>query len=288
LARELVDEKVDLIVAVSALGAREVKRTTSTIPMVFVIVSDPVAAGLVDSLARPGGNATGLSIFGTINNPRYVQYAADILRSGQHLLVIINSVLDLAKGEAGKLRLDREIVGLRDILECCVTMVREQCVGAKLALNIAPPNEPLQVSGELAKLRQIFLNLLSNGIKFIELGGAISVLAAASAGGSIEVQIIDTGIGIAPDGRGAARHYPRSMAPFSSIAEPTAAAYADLFEHLPPGRGATVSAKGGGAAPRVGYRQRASNPANGCRKPGGARSRRFKRRKRCRPQGERW
>jgi len=62
LARELVADKVDAIVAVTALGAKEAKQATSTIPIVFVIVSDPVGSGLVESLARPGSNATGLSL----------------------------------------------------------------------------------------------------------------------------------------------------------------------------------------------------------------------------------
>jgi putative ABC transport system substrate-binding protein len=62
LARELAEEKVDAIVAVTGLGAKEAKQATSTIPIVFVIVSDPVGGGLVESLARPGGNATGLSL----------------------------------------------------------------------------------------------------------------------------------------------------------------------------------------------------------------------------------
>jgi putative ABC transport system substrate-binding protein len=62
LARELVESKVDAIIAVSALGAIEVKKLTSTIPIVFVVVADPVGFGLVESLARPGGNATGFSL----------------------------------------------------------------------------------------------------------------------------------------------------------------------------------------------------------------------------------
>ena len=62
LARELVEAKADAIIAVSALGAVELKKLTSTIPIVFVIVADPVGFGLVESLARPGGNATGLSL----------------------------------------------------------------------------------------------------------------------------------------------------------------------------------------------------------------------------------
>jgi putative ABC transport system substrate-binding protein len=62
LARELVDEKPDVIIAVTTLGAVELKKVTDTIPVVFVIVADPVGFGLVKSLAHPGGNATGLSL----------------------------------------------------------------------------------------------------------------------------------------------------------------------------------------------------------------------------------
>ena len=64
LARELVDAKPDVIIAVNGLGAVEVKRVTNTIPIVFVLVQDPVREGLVESLAHPGANATGLSLMG--------------------------------------------------------------------------------------------------------------------------------------------------------------------------------------------------------------------------------
>jgi putative tryptophan/tyrosine transport system substrate-binding protein len=62
LARELVQAKPDVIVAVTVLGAVELKKLTNTIPIVFVLMADPVGFGLVESLAHPGGNATGLSL----------------------------------------------------------------------------------------------------------------------------------------------------------------------------------------------------------------------------------
>jgi len=62
LARELVDVKPDVIIAVSVPGAINLKKLTSTIPIVFILIADPVGFGLVESLARPGGNATGLSL----------------------------------------------------------------------------------------------------------------------------------------------------------------------------------------------------------------------------------
>jgi putative ABC transport system substrate-binding protein len=65
MARELVDAKVDVIVAVTQRGAIEVKKATTTIPTVFVLVSDPVADGLVESLSHPGSNMTGTSLMGS-------------------------------------------------------------------------------------------------------------------------------------------------------------------------------------------------------------------------------
>jgi putative tryptophan/tyrosine transport system substrate-binding protein len=65
LAKELVDAKPDAIIAVTALGAVDLKKITSTIPIVFVIVPDPIGFGLVESLAHPGGNATGFSLMAT-------------------------------------------------------------------------------------------------------------------------------------------------------------------------------------------------------------------------------
>ena len=62
LARELVDTKPDVIIAVIALGAVELKKLTETIPIVFVLVGDPVGFGLVKSLSEPGGNLTGISL----------------------------------------------------------------------------------------------------------------------------------------------------------------------------------------------------------------------------------
>jgi ABC-type uncharacterized transport system substrate-binding protein len=84
MARELVDLKPDAIIAVTATGAVEVKKLTSTIPIVFVIVPDPIGAGLVEGLAYPGRNATGLSLMAT-----------DL--SGKHLAFLKEAVPNLSR-----------------------------------------------------------------------------------------------------------------------------------------------------------------------------------------------
>jgi signal transduction histidine kinase len=83
---------------------------------------------------------------------------------------------------------------MRDVLEDCLSMVREQCATAGLSLSVTGMERPLPMSGDAAKLRQIFLNLLSNAIKFTEKGGI--TLAADAADGCVSVTVADTGIGM--------------------------------------------------------------------------------------------
>ncbi|HEY1632268.1 MAG TPA: ATP-binding protein [Rhizomicrobium sp.] len=134
-------------------------------------------------------------MFGAISNAKYLDYATDIMRSGRHLLDVINSVLDLSRSESGKIELKGEVVDLRYILRDCVKIVREQCNEAGLTLSAPLGDEELPVWGEKAKLRQIFLNLLSNAIKFTDRGGAVSINVRGGPD-EIEVEVADTGIGM--------------------------------------------------------------------------------------------
>ena len=84
MARELVDLKPNAIIAVTTLGAIDVKKLTNTIPIVFVVVADPIGTGLVEGLAHPGGNATGLSLM-----------AIDL--SGKHLALLKEAVSNLSR-----------------------------------------------------------------------------------------------------------------------------------------------------------------------------------------------
>jgi signal transduction histidine kinase/HAMP domain-containing protein len=135
-------------------------------------------------------------VFGSVGNPKYLDYIGNVLESGRHLLQIINSVLDMAKNETGKLELRAEPLDLRDVLRECTKMMREQCERAKLRLDVPPLEQPLPVHGEPAKLRQIVLNLLSNAMKFNAPGGSVSVIAGRGSAGMTEFRIVDTGIGM--------------------------------------------------------------------------------------------
>mgnify|MGYP000998680766 CR=1 FL=1 len=137
-------------------------------------------------------------LFGELGNARYLDYSGDILRSGRHLLDVINSVLDLSKSETGKMILDVRDVDMREILKDCVTMVGEQAKEAGLEFAVRGMEAELPLQGDPAKLRQIFLNLLSNAIKFTPRGGYIWAEARHTAGG-IAVTVGDSGIGMSPE-----------------------------------------------------------------------------------------
>jgi len=137
-------------------------------------------------------------LFGEIGNDRYLDYSGDILRSGKHLLEVINSVLDLSKSEAGKMVLDIKTVDMRDVLKDCVTMVREQLADARLSFEVAGLDQSLPLAADPAKLRQIFLNLLSNALKFTESDGFISLTVGRGPQG-ISITVGDTGIGMSPE-----------------------------------------------------------------------------------------
>ena len=137
-------------------------------------------------------------MFGELGNARYLDYSSDILRSGRHLLDVINSVLDLSKSETGKMILDVQDVDMREVLKDCAIMVGEQAAEAGLEFAIRGVETELPLKGDPAKLRQIFLNLLSNAIKFTPRGGYIWAEAKSSAGG-VAVTVGDSGIGMSPD-----------------------------------------------------------------------------------------
>ena len=137
-------------------------------------------------------------LFGAIGNDRYLDYSGDILRSGRHLLDVINSVLDLAKSESGKMQLDIRPTDMGEVLKDCIPMVREQIAQAGLEFQVSGLDQPLPLSGDPAKLRQIFLNLLSNAMKFTPQGGRVWLEAKMTAEG-VAVTVGDSGIGMSAD-----------------------------------------------------------------------------------------
>jgi PAS domain S-box-containing protein len=148
--------------------------------------------------------------FGELN-AKQADYLADITRSGEHLLALINDILDLAKVEAGRMELHPEPFSLHAVVAEAVTSLRPLAEGKRLALALQTPPNDGELATDPARLKQILYNLLSNAIKFTPEGGAVTVTcqwlagtqpgaaAADSAGAAaVRLEVRDTGIGIAP------------------------------------------------------------------------------------------
>jgi two-component system cell cycle sensor histidine kinase PleC len=141
-------------------------------------------------------------MFGALGDQRYKGYAQDILSSGQHLLALINDILDMSKIEAGKMTLKFEPLALEDVAEDAVRLVRNRAEAAGLALTIDFPHHLPEVEADYRAVKQVLLNLLSNAIKFTPRGGRVTVRAEGRKdplGERIRVSVQDTGIGIAED-----------------------------------------------------------------------------------------
>ena len=124
-------------------------------------------------------------------------YLETIARNGRHLLDLINELLDLSKIAAGRMQLTLEPLALAALFREVADTVRAQLEARKHKLAIEPERQPLMVTADRGRLRQVLLNLLSNAIKFTTDGGRIT-LGAQVAGDRVRVAVSDSGIGIAP------------------------------------------------------------------------------------------
>ncbi|UBF25696.1 PAS domain S-box protein [Kovacikia minuta CCNUW1] len=147
-------------------------------------------------------------IFGPLNE-KQLEYINHIHSSGEHLLLLINDILDLAKVEAGREILTPIILVVSDVCQYCLALVREQAHDRKLALTSQIEPAVSTCFADERRLKQILLNLLSNAIKFTP-SGSVSLIVAKETGG-ITFSVVDTGIGIP------AEKLPLLFKPFSQL-----------------------------------------------------------------------
>ena len=133
-------------------------------------------------------------MFGPLGHARYKEYAADILGSGQHLLSLINDILDMSKIEAGKMTLRFDQVALDEVVEDTLRLVRQRVDKAGLKVRQHLPALP-EIEADFRALKQILLNLLTNAVKFTPQGGTITISAALT-DANVHITVTDTGIGI--------------------------------------------------------------------------------------------
>ncbi|WP_349437320.1 ATP-binding protein [Pararhizobium sp. A13] len=134
--------------------------------------------------------------FGPIGNPRYVEYASDIGRSGRHVLDIVNDLLDISKIEAGEMDLEFTAVEINDAVSEAVALVQPQANSQRVIIRTSLSGSVPNVVADNRSIKQIALNILSNAIRFTPSGGQIVVSTAYEANGSVILRIRDTGVGM--------------------------------------------------------------------------------------------
>jgi len=127
-------------------------------------------------------------------------YAETIRSSGEILLALINDILDLSKMESGKVTLDARPVDVRAVVNEVTQLLSGQAQEKKLALRSdVAPEVPAWFRGDATRIKQIFLNLVGNAIKFTHKGSVRVEVVTMDNGGWLECRVKDTGIGIPPD-----------------------------------------------------------------------------------------
>ena len=136
-------------------------------------------------------------MFGPLGSAKYLEYAGDIKRSGEHLLAIISDILDLAKIEAHKIVLEDDDFNVDDVIAACCTLVAGRAEQGGVVVEVASTVRelPLLRADEL-RVKQILLNLMSNAVKFSPPGSRVRIAARSSRDGSIEVVVADQGCGM--------------------------------------------------------------------------------------------
>ncbi|HEX5278934.1 MAG TPA: ATP-binding protein [Micropepsaceae bacterium] len=136
---------------------------------------------------------------GPIGHERYRGYAKDIHDSGSHLLAIINDILDVAKAESGTFELFEEIFDCREAITEAAMMLRQRISEAGLRVELELPPGVMRLRADRRRIKQVFLNLIHNAVKFTPSGGKIRIHADCNVQSGLAVTVEDTGIGIAPE-----------------------------------------------------------------------------------------
>jgi len=134
--------------------------------------------------------------FGPIGNERYRDYLKDIRAAGEHLIALLNDLVDLSKIETGKLDLTFASLGLNDLVQQCVAALQPQANRARVIIRTALSDALPPVVADADSVRQITLNLLANAVKLTGAGGQIIVSTAVTDDGEVALRVRDTGAGL--------------------------------------------------------------------------------------------
>ncbi|MBI3515481.1 MAG: PAS-domain containing protein [Proteobacteria bacterium] len=150
-------------------------------------------------------------LLGPIGTPKYLDYMADIHLSGNHLLEVINDILDLSKVESGHFELLEKTIDLERVLASALRLLGDKAAKGGLTIRSRMPEPRPLIRADERGIKQILLNLLSNSVKFTRPGGVIEVTAELAPDGDLLLIVADTGIGFD------LADLPRALAPFGQI-----------------------------------------------------------------------
>ena len=137
--------------------------------------------------------------FGPIGSERYKEYLKDVHASGQHVLSLVNDLLDLSKIESGKLELRADSIDVNAVIGECVSIMQTQASKQRVIMRLSLAPRLPRIRADERSLRQILLNLLSNAVKFNVPGGQVIVSTTQTDAGYVVIRVKDTGIGMSDD-----------------------------------------------------------------------------------------
>ncbi len=148
---------------------------------------------------------------GDIGDRKYCDYARDIHASGQHLLALINDILDVSKAEAGKLEINDEIVDVAESVRSCIRLCRARADSAGAELVEDLPADLPQLRADRRRLKQILINLITNALKFTGGAGTVTIRGLVDEDGCMAIDVRDSGIGMT------AREIDKALEPFGQV-----------------------------------------------------------------------
>ncbi|WP_293326613.1 ammonium transporter [Parvibaculum sp.] len=150
-------------------------------------------------------------LFGPMGNERYKEYVDDIHKSSNHLLSLINDILDLSKVEADRYELYEEELEVDRIVESCSRMIHHRAADAGVSLHVEVVEGLPMLFADKRAMRQIILNLVSNAVKFTPRGGRVELAPFLEPDRRLAFRVSDTGVGIAKE------DIPLALEPFRQI-----------------------------------------------------------------------
>lgn len=149
--------------------------------------------------------------FGPMGNAKYLEYARDIHTGGEHLLGLVDDLLEMARSENGRRQLNFEAVNTGELVQAMSDLLREEAAGRGLTLFAEIGGNLPPVVADARTLRQVLINLIGNAIKFTPSGGTVTIGTSGTEDGGVTLFVSDTGIGMSAEDLAAA------MEPFGQV-----------------------------------------------------------------------